>query len=309
MNYRGQQVVITGASSGIGLEAAKAFAQRGASVLAVARRESRLKDLIEQIRPDSPDSRFLAGDLGDRKFAEAVIATAGSNGGKIDILINNAGMPMHKHAGLLRAEDAERVLAVNFLSCVWTTLAALPSMLSAGHGTIVNVSSFAAHVTPPREAIYAASKAAMNSFTEGLWHDLAGSGVHAGIVNPGPIDTEIWDLDPQESSYRGRRYPASIVVEAIFEIVEQKRFEITVPRRSLALILARALRRHCPALLRWAMARFEPVDPSVLLDSASQTTTRDTPFARPEVAENPARAGESREMSGDHEPYLKPKNL
>ena len=291
MNYRGQQVVITGASSGIGREAAKAFAQREATVLAVARRESRLKDLIEQIRPDSPDSRFLAGDLGDRQFAESVIATAGSNGGRIDILINNAGMPMHKHTGLLSAEEAERVLAVNFLSCVWTTLAALPSMLSAGHGTIVNVSSFAAHVTPPREAIYAASKAAMNSFTEGLWHDLAGSDVHAGILNPGPIDTEIWDLDEQESSYQGRRYPASIVVDAIFEIVEQRRFEITVPRRSPALILARSLRRHCPALLRWAMTRFEPVDRSTLLELASKTTVRDTPDPSPEVAQRPPAPG------------------
>ena len=196
---------------------------------------------------------------------------------------------MHKHAGLLSAEEAERVLEVNFLSCVWTTLAALPSMLSAGHGTIVNVSSFAAHVTPPREAIYAASKAAMNSFTEGLWHDLAGSGVHAGILNPGPIDTEIWDLDPQESAYRGRRYPAAIVVNAIFEIVERRRFEITVPRRSPALILARSLRRHCPALLRWAMTRFEPVDPSAFQESASKTAVGETPAASPELARRKSR--------------------
>ncbi len=305
MNYRGQQVVITGASSGIGREAAKAFAQRGATVLAVARREPRLRDLIDEIRTDSPESRFLAGDLGNRQFAELVIATAGSNGGKIDILINNAGMPMHKHAGLLSPDEAERVLAVNFLSCVWTTLAALPPMLSEGRGTIVNVSSFASHVTPPREAIYAASKAAMNSFTEGLWHDLAGSGVHAGILNPGPIDTEIWDLDPRESAYQGHRYPASIVVEAIFEIVERRRFEMTVPRRSLALTLARALRRHCPALLRWAMARFEPVDASVFQDSASKTTNQDPPAARPEVTQNPVGAGPSRELSGHHKPHQK----
>ena len=84
-------------------------------------------------------------------------------------------------------------MRVNFLSAVWTTLAAIPPMLAQGGGVIVNVSSFAALVAPPRETIYAASKAALNAWSEGLWNDLHGSGVHVAIVNPGAIETEIWD--------------------------------------------------------------------------------------------------------------------
>ena len=76
-------------------------------------------------------------------------------------------------------------MRVNFLSCVWTTFAAIPHMLRQGRGTIVNISSFAAKVAPPREPLYAASKSAMNSFTEGLWNDLAGSNIHVGLINPG----------------------------------------------------------------------------------------------------------------------------
>lgn len=259
MNYEGKQVLVTGASSGIGYAAAKHFAARGATIFAVARREERLRTLLDEVRVRSPESRYIAGDLGRREFAETVVREATASGRKLDVLVNNAGMPKHKHVNALTAEEAERVMAVNFLSCVWITLAALPAMQRAGGGTIVNVSSFAARVSPPREAIYAASKAAMNSFTEGLWHDLAGSNVHAGIVNPGPIDTEIWTLEGDTSSYRGRLYSPAIVVDAIAEVVERKRFEITVPKRHPALLAARALRLYCPALLRWAMSRFEPV--------------------------------------------------
>jgi hypothetical protein len=81
------------------------------------------------------------------------------------------------------------------------------------------------------------------------------------------------------------------VVNAIFEIVERRRFEITVPRRSPALILARSLRRHCPALLRWAMTRFEPVDPSAFQDLASKTAVGETPAASPELARNRSAPG------------------
>ena len=257
-------MIVTGASSGIGQETARTFAARGATVIAVARREERLAQLAEELRVDSPDSRYLAGDLGEQEFAESIVREATRDGRRLDILINNAGMPMHTQIYDLEAEEAERVMAVNFLSCVWTTLAAVPGMVRSGGGTIVNVSSFAALVTPPREAIYAASKAAMNSFTEGLWHDLAGSNVHAGIVNPGPIDTPIWEIGDEASSYRGRLYPPSIVVDAIFEVVERKRFEVTVPRRNARLVAARALRRYFPGLLRWGMARFERVPPAVV---------------------------------------------
>ncbi len=98
-------------------------------------------------------------------------------------------------------------MRVNFLSCVWTTFAAIPPMLRQGGGVIVNVSSFAAKVAPPREGLYAASKAAMNAFSEGLWNDLAGSNIHVALINPGPIDTEIWLKEDEPPAYNGPKYP------------------------------------------------------------------------------------------------------
>jgi uncharacterized protein len=264
MSYEGKVVIITGASSGIGYVTARAFAERGATVVAVARRREQLDRLASECRAFSLRSDCFVGDLGQREFAESVVEETVRRFGRIDILVNNAGMPMHKHIFHTTPDDAERVLRVNYLSCVWTTLAVLPQMLRQGGGTVVNVSSFAARVVPPREGLYAASKAAMNAFSEGLWNDLKGSNIHVALVYPGPIDTEIWSKREEPSGYRGRKYPPELAVQAIFEAIEKRRYEITVPKRSPALVVARLLRLLSPAVLRWGMARMDPVSPELI---------------------------------------------
>jgi short-subunit dehydrogenase len=209
----------------------------------------------------------MVGDLGERSFAERVVDDTVARHGHLDILINNVGMSKHKQIYHMSADEAEQVMRVNFLSCVWSTLTAIPYMLRAGRGTIVNISSFAAKVAPPREAMYAASKGAMNSFTEALWNDLAGSNIHVALINPGPIDTEIWLKEDEPVAYNGRKYPPEIVTDAIFEAIEKRRYEITVPRRSPMLVTARALRLLFPALLRFGMAKSDPV-PAEIVEKA-----------------------------------------
>ena len=269
MDFRDRVVIVTGASSGIGRVTAEAFAARGAVVVAVARREEHLKRLIEACRADSPRSGYLAGDLGVRSFAEQVVDDTIKKHGRIDVLVNNAAITKHKQIWHLSADEVERVMNVNFLSCVWTTLAALPHMLVAGSGTIVNVSSFAAEVVPPREAVYGASKAALHAFTQGLWNDLEGSNLHAALVIPGAIDTEIWEKGDEPLTYQGRRAPPQVVVDAIFEAIERRRHEITAPRRRLDLNAARALRRLWPSMLRAGLRRMDPV-PSEVVERARE---------------------------------------
>jgi short-subunit dehydrogenase len=257
--------IVTGASSGIGHATARELARRGATVLAVARRAERLRALADACRATSPRSDFLAGDLGERGFAEGVVAEAVARHGRLDMLVNNHAIPKHKHALHTSAEEAEHVLRVNFLSCVWTCYAALPVMLRQdGGGTIVNVSSFSAQVTPPREGLYAASKAALDAFSAGLWNDLAGSGVHVGLVVPGAIDTEIWQKEDEPPGFSGRKHPPEIVVRAILEVIEKRRYERVAPARDPGLVTARLLRWLAPGLLRRGMARMEPVPPALL---------------------------------------------
>jgi hypothetical protein len=259
VELRDRICLVTGASSGIGWETARALARRGNTVVVVARREEKLRQLVAEIATDAPRSFHLAGDLAERDFAARIVDETVARCGRIDVLVNNAAMPMHKLAYGVTDEDVEATLRLNFLSSVWTTHAAIPRMLQGGGGAIVNVSSFASLVVPPREGVYAASKAALNAFSEGLWLDLAGSKIHVALIHPGPIDTEIWGKRQEQSGYRGRRWPASDVADAVLEAIERGRHEFVVPRRNPGLVAARWLRRIAPGLLRWSLGRLDPV--------------------------------------------------
>lgn len=249
-------------------------------VVGVARREERLRELVEACRAHSPQSSYLAGDLGERAFAERVVEDTAARHGRLDVLVNNAAMPKHKHLFHTSVEEAQRVLEVNFLSCVWTTFAAIPVMLRQGGGTIVNVSSFSAVVAPPREALYAASKAAMNAFTEGLWNDLEGSNIHAALIVPGAIATEIWEKGDEPFAFQGRKAPPEQVARAILEAVERRRHEITVPRRKPDLVAARVLRLLLPRALRFGMRRMDPVSDE-LVERARARARRGLPLGEP----------------------------
>lgn len=260
MDFRDQVVIVTGASSGIGWATARAFAAQGAIVVAVARREERLAALIEACRGDSPRSSYLAGDLGVRSFAERMVHETVERYGGLHVLVNNAAVPHHELVYRIPVEAAEDTLRINFLSCLWTTWAAIPPMLARGGGTIVNVSSFATVVTPNHEAVYAASKGAMDGLSRGLWNDLRGSGIHVCLVHPGAIATEIWDKLPA-SAYQGPKHPPEVVARAILDAVRKRRFEVTVPRFDPRLLLARWLSRLAPGLVRAGAARMDPVEP------------------------------------------------
>jgi hypothetical protein len=235
----------------------------------VARREERLEALVDACRADSPRSSYLAGDLGVREFAEGIIAETLRRHGRLDVLVNNAAIPMHKLIYRIPVEEAEETLRVNFLSCLWATFAAIPPMLDQGGGTIVNVSSFASKVAPTHESVYAASKCAMNGFSRGLWNDLQGSGIHVCLVHPGPIDTEIWEKLSEPGAYDGKLYPAELVADEILDAVRKRRHEIIVPRYNFKLLLARFMSLVAPSLVRAGVARMDPIAPEAV-ESARQ---------------------------------------
>jgi len=266
---RSRIAIVTGASSGIGAATARAFAARGDVVVAVARRETRLATLVDELRRASPESGHLAGDLGERAFAERVVADTVARHGRLDVLVNNAAIPVRKVFYETSAEDVEHAFRVNFFSAVWTTLAAIPPMLREGGGTIVNVSSFASKVVPTHETVYAATKCALNGFSDGLWNDLHGSGIHVALVHPGPIDTEIWSKGDAPSGYGGRKYPPEVVARAILDAVDRRLHEIVVPRRNPTLAFARFLRLVAPGLVRFGTRRMDPV-PAEALERARE---------------------------------------
>jgi short-subunit dehydrogenase len=183
-------VLVTGASSGIGAATAVAFAERGATVGICARREDRLAEVLGRCRTYAPDSRSWIVDLADLGGVEAFAARAEDELGRVDVLVNNAGVPKRRRTTTMVADDVESVMAMNYFSPVRLTLALLPGMIQRGVGDIVNVSSMGVHLVAFGVGAYSASKAAIELFTEALYVELPGTGVRAHLVVPGTTATE-----------------------------------------------------------------------------------------------------------------------
>jgi short-subunit dehydrogenase len=261
VDYRGRVAVVTGASSGIGRQLALDFAGRGASLVISARRRELLEQVADQCRARGGSVEALAGDVAERSFVERIAARAVERFGRVDVVVNNAGISKHKQIYHVTGDEVDAVLRVNFLAPAFLTLASLPAMLRRGEGWVVNISSVAGRIPPPREAVYAASKFALTGFTEGLWLDLAGSGIHAVVIHVGPIDTEIWRKTDEPTAYRGRKLPPSAVSAAVFRAIERRRHEMWVPA---TMRLAWWLRLLAPGVFRWGSARYDPVPREVI---------------------------------------------
>ncbi len=225
----GKTAVITGATSGIGRAIAIDLARRGLTVVAVGRREDRLDATVERCRRSSPASRAVVADVSKRSECNQVTAEAARHLGQIDMLINNAGVGLHRNVSDTSVEEIEHIIQTNFLGAVYMTSAVLEPMLERGHGHIVNITSVAGHLPLPGEAAYCASKAALSAWTQSLSLELAGSGVHVGELSPGPIDTEIWRK--ADAQYPGRLYPPRVIAAAVVKMIEKKITYMTVPRR------------------------------------------------------------------------------
>jgi short-subunit dehydrogenase len=226
----GRVALVTGASSGIGAATARELAARGFTVGVVARRADRLAEVLEACRVDMPDSRSWVADLSDPDAAAGLAEEAWDGFGHLDVLINNAAIPMRRPVSRLSADDAERVMRVNYLSPVAMALAVLPRMTERGSGTVVNVSSLGGRLGIAGEAAYCASKFALCGFSEVMAADLAGTGVTVRLVLPGAIDTEIWDQpDNDPAFYTGPLTPAEEVATGIAEAIDSPRFEHYLP--------------------------------------------------------------------------------
>ena len=187
------KVVVTGASSGIGAASAEAFAAAGHQVGLVARRAERLADVASRC---GASARTWVADLGQLDALAGLTESIDSELGGVDVLVNNAGIPKRKRVRNMTGDDLEEVLRVNFLSPARLTLAFLPRMLERGSGHVVNVSSMGVHSAAFGIGAYAASKAALELFTESLHLELADTGVRAHLFIPGTTSSEFSDDKP-----------------------------------------------------------------------------------------------------------------
>jgi short-subunit dehydrogenase len=226
----GKRVVITGASSGIGAALARRLAGQGAVVGLIARRSERLAEVLADCRRTSADSTMWVADLAQTATVGRLGSRAWDDLGGIDVLVNNAAMPKRRAADALDPAEVETVMRVNFLAPMRLTLAVLPRMLERGHGVIVNVSSVGGRLGIIHEAAYCASKFALCGWSESLAVDLHGSSVCVKLIEPGPVDTEIWDQPgSEEPLYQGPKVPAAEVADGIVAALGSDRFEHYLP--------------------------------------------------------------------------------
>jgi NAD(P)-dependent dehydrogenase (short-subunit alcohol dehydrogenase family) len=229
VELRDRIALVTGASSGIGAATAIELARRGATVVAVARRADRLDETISACRRHAPESWAQPADVGSRDACRQVAEDAIERFGRVDVVVNNAGISPGEDPRQHALADAERIMAVNFFGAVAMADATLPGMLERRLGSIVNVTSVSGYMPAPGEPAYGASKAALSRWSHGLAVDLHGSGVHVGVMSPGPIDTEIWGHG--DNAYDGKLYPPTTVATAIARMIERETVHATAPRQ------------------------------------------------------------------------------
>src|SRR3954465_11309530 len=220
----GANVLVTGASSGIGAALAPMLAERGATVGIVARREDRLQEVLA--RCPGEGHRSAVCDVGARAAAERMVLEAWDAFGHLDVVVHNAAIPKRRAAPELTADELDDVMRINFTSPARMTMALLPKMLERDSGVIVNVSSLGGRLGIVHEAAYCASKFALCGWSESLAIDLWHTGVDVRLVIPGPIDTEIWDQpDNAPPLYHGPFEPPDSVAADIITAIEGAAFE------------------------------------------------------------------------------------
>ncbi|HEV2047247.1 MAG TPA: SDR family oxidoreductase [Chthoniobacterales bacterium] len=262
MKLDGCSALVTGASAGIGKEFARQLAKRAGAIVLVARREERLNELRDELTLRDPNLEVYVRktDLADLAQVDELVAWLESEKIDVDLLINNAGLGDH---GPFASSDPARndeMLMVNVVALTSLPRKLLPSMIARKRGAILNVSSSAGFLPIPGMAVYAASKAYVNSFSEALRAELRGTGLSVIALCPGPVHTEFGEIAkrPGREPERGPEFvyvSVEQVVRAALRATETDR-PLVIP--GLFMKLGMFLVRITPMPILRLTSRFSP---------------------------------------------------
>lgn len=233
----GTAALVTGASSGIGAAAARELADLGAAVALVARRKDRLDELAGEIEAAGGRAVAIPTDVTDQAQAEAAVAGAVEALGRLDVVVNNAGVMLLGPVVDAPIEDWERMVQLNLMGALYVAHAALPHLLTAAESEprrvadLVNISSVAGRVARSGGAVYNLTKHGLGAFSEALRQEVTGRHVRVSLVEPGAVATELVDhLSPEAISRVRQRFGDVEILEA-GDIADVITHIVTRPRR------------------------------------------------------------------------------
>ncbi|WP_343715491.1 SDR family oxidoreductase [Inquilinus sp.] len=187
----GKVVVITGASSGLGEATARLLSEQGAAVVLGARRADRLKALVDELVWRGGKALAVTTDVADRAQVQALVDAAVQAHGRVDVMINNAGLMPQAPLERLAVDDWDRMIDVNLKGVLYGIAAVLPVMQRQKAGHIINVSSVAGHKVGPGFTVYAATKHAVRALSEGLRQEVKPYNIRTTVISPGAVATEL----------------------------------------------------------------------------------------------------------------------
>ncbi|CAI8857449.1 SDR family oxidoreductase [Bacillus sonorensis] len=228
-NIQGKVVIITGASSGIGEATAKELASKGAKLILAARREDRLKKLQDEIQTSGGQAIYKVTDVTSHQQMEELAAYALKEFGKIDVLVNNAGIMPQAFLAENKVDEWDKMIDVNIKGVLYAIAAIVPSMRERKSGHVINLSSVAGHNIYPGGTVYCGTKFAVRAISEGLRQEEAMSGTNIRVTNisPGAVSSELLETttDPTMKTGLDEFYQVAIdsdrIARAIVFAIEQ----------------------------------------------------------------------------------------
>jgi NADP-dependent 3-hydroxy acid dehydrogenase YdfG len=218
-NIAGKVVVITGASSGLGEATARLLSSQGASVVLGARRVDRLKSLADELTQKGGKALAVATDVTNSDQVKSLVAASVQKFGRIDVMINNAGLMPLSLLERFKIDDWNRMIDVNIKGVLYGIAAALPHMKKQKSGHIINVSSVAGHEVRPGSVVYSATKHAVRVISEGLRQEVKPYNIRTTVISPGAVATEL---------------PNSITEPDVAENIQKFYEEFAIPAESFA---------------------------------------------------------------------------
>jgi NAD(P)-dependent dehydrogenase (short-subunit alcohol dehydrogenase family) len=271
---RGTTAVITGATSGIGRETALEFARAGVSVVVAGRREERLQQLVSEIGSTGGHALGVVTDVAEQAQVEHLIESAVKRFGRVDTLVNNAGVAFAGRFDQMTLEDFRRVMDVNFWGAVYASKAAVPRMLEQrGGGVIINVSSIFGKRGVPFQTAYCASKFALAGFSEALRTEVMSNGIDVSAIFPGAVETEIFESASNQTGMEVPGFVPKFPAKAMAKIIVQTaRFPLPEVVMALDAQAINFFNTLAPGLMDLALGWSVPFIEGMRRGAASPTT-------------------------------------